>query len=349
VRVAVAAATVLAALAVLLGSGTGGHAPEPAAPVGLPVAGNALLRQAGGTLWWVDGRCGLQRLQLSRFAFRRVPGTHCRAWPSPDGATVLASDDDPSPGFGPAPRLAVLNGRTLERIYLTRLRADAVLAPVTWSPDAVFAAFCYPGDRGQEVLLLAAPWRKATVQPGRCHPSYTATSTELTTDGRHIYEGGSRLQVDTLLEGAVGNPVNGVEVTALAATRDGMLAAVQGRLEHGAPGLAAVVAIDRRSGATSVVATGGDVTELGVAPDARSFWYRQRRDRLVQLVVPDGDRGSEPAVAAGVPALARGFAWSQSGRYLAVARTHDVEVYDRVSGRRATVAGVDAEALSWTR
>lgn len=350
-RAAAAAATLLVALAVLVAAAVAGGGRAAQTSGGRPpqIQSSELLQRAGGTLWWVDRGCHLQRLRTRDLLARRAPGVHCRAWPSPDGATVLASDDDPSPGFGPAPHLAVLNGRSLRRVTLTRLRADAVVAPVTWSPDGVFAAFCYPGSHGAEVLLLVSPWRSPTVAHGRCHPSYTVASTALTTDGRHIYEGGSPLQLDSALAQAVGNPVNGVQVTALAATRDGLLAAVQGRLEHGSPGLAAVVDIDRRSGASTTVATGGDVTELGVAPDARAFWYRQRRDQLVQLVVPDSATSPEPAVANGVPAVSRAFAWSPSGRYLAVARAHDIEVYDRQSGRSSVVANVTADSLSWTR
>jgi hypothetical protein len=87
-----------------------------------------------------------------------------------------------------------------------------------------------------------------------------------------------------------------------------------------------------------------------VAPDGRSFWYRRGRNRAVQLVVlAQGPDAGVPPVAAGVPALAPAFAWSPDGRYLAVARTREITVYDRVSGNTGVVSGVSADSLAWTR
>lgn len=350
-RLAAAAATLLVAVAVLLVSpvrtaGGGAHPSDRHPP---PLRSSDMLRAAGGSLWWADG-CHLMRLRMRDLRRTTVPGLHCRAWPSPDGATVLATADGPSPSFGPPPRLAVLHGPTLARTQLTALRADELLAPATWSPDGQVVAFCYAGRSGVEVVALVAPWRSPAVTPGRCHPSYTVASTQLTTDGTAIYENGGRLPLESVLSQAAGNPVDGYEVTALSATRDGLVAAVQGRLEHGVGGLAAVVSIDRRSGGSSTVASGSGATELGVAPDGRSFWYRERRDRLVQLVVPDQNSNpADPAVAAGVPALARAFAWSPDGRYLAVARADEIRVYDRRTGTTGSITGVDADQLSWTR
>src|SRR5262249_32595364 len=153
---------------------------------------------------------------------RPAPGQHCRAWPSPDGAVVFASDDGPGRSFGPAPRLAVLNGFGLNRTQLTHVRADAVVGPGTWSPDAVFAAFCV---HGRQLMTMVSPWRSAAITHHRCHPSYTIASTQLSTDGSAIYEGGARLPLDRLLDLAVGGPINGHRVMALVATRPGLVAA----------------------------------------------------------------------------------------------------------------------------
>ena len=97
-----AVATVCGALAVLLASSS-----PPSAGTAVverhppPVRSEDMLRRAGGVLWWVTGECRLYRDVMAGQRVDRAPGRLCRAWPSPDGAGVLATPETTItvPGF----------------------------------------------------------------------------------------------------------------------------------------------------------------------------------------------------------------------------------------------------------
>jgi hypothetical protein len=225
-RWAVAAATLGGAVAVLL---VVSSSRPPSVGVSEthppPVRSASLLRRAGGVLWWVTGDCRLYRDAMAGQTLDRAPGRFCRAWPSPDGAVVLAA-----PGEGrtmpPPGRLEALDGRSLHVAAVTGLPADLVAGPVAWSPDSLLAASCLTGPEGPHIALMAAPWSRANAVAGRCSPAFTQVVTMLTTDGTRVFENGFDLHLSGRLARAVDAAPGGYRVTAITALPYGLAVAV---------------------------------------------------------------------------------------------------------------------------
>jgi hypothetical protein len=346
VRTLASLVTITAALAVLVavsspGASGGPHLTDRHPP---PVRSQDMLRASGGVMWWVTGGCRLVRLRMSTLRVARADGRYCRAWPAPDGSVVLAASGT-GPTLSPPVRLVVINGTSLRPAAETPVQG-ALVGPVAWSPDSLLASVCVSaGPEGVAVELLSAPWQRASSVSRRCRPVFTHTATRLTSDGRSIFEGDANLNMDGMLGRAVGDPAAGYRVTALAATPNGVAAAVTGR-RRTVPGqvVSRIVVFNRLSGHSLIVDTPGPVSDIGVAPDGRALWYRQAANGAV-AIVSLGTGG----VPVGVPGTARAYAWSPDGRYVAAADAGHILVVDSRSGATGIIGAKQVTSLSWTR
>lgn len=340
-----AVATVCAALAVLLASSS---PPSVGTPVverhPPPVRSESMLRRAGGVLWWATGDCRLYRDAMARQRIDRAPGKWCRAWPSPDGATVLAAPAE-GPTMPPPGVLEVLDGRSFLKIRMTELPADLVVGPVVWSPDLPLAAACVAkGLPRPQIDVIAPPWRKARSVRGRCSPAFNAAGTMLTTDGSHVFENGFDLHLDDRLAAAVGSVPGRYRVTALTALPFGIAVAVHSGSADAAAGAArsAIVLVDQERRKVTSLPTADGASELGAAPDGSELWYRDAvhgRCLLLPLLRPPPP---------GLPRVAEAFAFSPDGRYAAAATARQVVVVDTRTGARGLVPALNAVSMAWT-
>ena len=251
-----AVATVCGALAVLLASSS-----PPSAGTAVverhppPVRSEDMLRRAGGVLWWVTGECRLYRDVMAGQRVDRAPGRLCRAWPSPDGAGVLATPGE-GPTMPPPGRLEVLDGHSLQATAVTGLPADLVIGPVAWSPDSLLAAACLANSPSRPLTaVMAAPWHHANPVSDRCSPAFTSSGTMLTTDGTRVFENGFDLHLSGRLARAVGSPPGGFRVTAVTALSYGLAVGVHsGRTGVAAgAGRSAIVVVDQQRRTVRVV------------------------------------------------------------------------------------------------
>ncbi|HEY0389892.1 MAG TPA: hypothetical protein VGC71_15740 [Gaiellales bacterium] len=339
--------TVALAFAVLLAVSSPGRvgAPRVAERHPPPVRSTDMLRRAGGVLWWVTGDCRLYRLRMAAQAVDRAAGRFCRAWPAPDGGSVMAAPGE-GPTMPPPGKLEVVDGHTLRATAVTGLPADLVIGPVGWSPDSLLAAVCVVHTpRTPETAVLTAPWTRATPVSDRCSPAFTESSTLLTSDGTSVFENGIALHLAGALARSVGSPARGYRITALTAIPGGLIAGVHiGHTTVAAgAGRSAVLIVDRVRGQREIIRLQRGVSELGAAPDGSSFWYRDAvRGGVVLMPL-------HRPPAPGLPRVARAFAWSPDGRYAAAALGRHVVVVDTRTGARGLVAAAGVRELDWTR
>lgn len=348
--------TVLGAFVVLV-TAPSGTAALPTLPdvVTPPIHSTDLLRHAGGVLWWITPQCDIGREQMSTLQ-TTTAGSYCRAWPSPDGSEVLASNDTialPSPFH----RLVVLNGTTLRRTAKTPLSADDVASPLAWSPSVSLAALCVTRHTGgparpaqaPSISLLSPPWQRVLSRRNRCYPSFTADNTLLSTDGERVFDGSGDLQLGPALDVAAGRPRHGYVVTALAALHgDGQAVAVTPLPGGGSTGQSAIDVIGRTDASSAVIRASDasdQVTAITIAPDNSALAYQLSSSPKRQYLYP-----LRPgSLAAGVPPRAWSYAWSPDGRYIAVATAHDIKVFDRRTGATGEIDVRNAGSLTWTR
>jgi hypothetical protein len=344
VRIAVPLITVLGALVVLVAAPSRSTVAGPAAAPGPhpadihppPLHSRDMMRRAGGVLWWIGTGCRLERMTMSTLVATGAESRECRAWPSPDGKVVLAQGR----AAGRAPVVA-LSGSSMQRLQSTTVHGR--VGVVTWSADSAFAAVCTSDRRhGTRLELLSAPFRKGETVGYRCTTAFTPTGTTLTSDGHAIYENGGKLRLGKTLDIAAGRPRHGYAVTALTAVSSGLAVAVA-PVEPADPNAQfAVVVLNRETGSSTIFRTNLASSDLAVAPDGSAFWYEQGRGReVLQSLQPGG-------VPAGAPPIARSYAWSPDGRYLAVSLHDQVKVFDRRSGATGSVAAADPQSLTWT-
>jgi len=334
---ALALLTLIAGLGVLVRAPAGGPGAGPdAAGVQRPaVSDAALLRAAGGHLWFVRGGCRASRFAMTTAELVSAPGRYCQIWPSPDGRTVLAPDST-GPPPGPPGRLAVLSGATLRQRALTPLRGDQILPPVLWSPDGRLALACISERASRTTVeLLERPWATVMALAQRCTPTFTGEAL-LTSAGGAVYENGGRLHLDAALAHGLGG--RATAVTALASTANVLAAAVTA-----GAGRSALQVIDRASGGVRTIATPLPAAQVGISTDGAELWYRLPRAAASVLV----QLRPEPRLSA-VPHVASAYAWSPGGRYLAVAAGRSIRVFDRRDGRVAAVASGPVDSLAWT-
>lgn len=301
-----------------------------------------LLSTARGTLWWVDTRCRTGKLLLAERRIVRGPGNHCELWPSPDGETVLATQSDPDPPSPPA-RVVVLDS-ALQPRAVTSVRADVVHPPAVWSPGSAIAAICADTAHGtRESVLLAGSGVARLRLDGMCRPTYLRDDVLATANDRDVYVDGEVLQLGGMLAESVQSVPGRYSVEALAGRQSTLLVSVahSDGSRVGPPG--AVVRLDLESGATRtfLVDRGGYANELGISPDGSAFWYRGAGTGTVTLV-------TDRLEARAIPHIARSYAWSPDSRFLAVALTSGIQIWDLVSGQHVTIDELDPARLSWT-
>jgi len=342
VRIAVPLITVLGALVVLVAAPSRSNVTRPAAAPGPhpadihppPLQGRDMMQQAGGVVWWIGRGCQLERVTMSTLSARYAQLRACRAWPSPDGAAVLAQG-------GPRAPIVLIDGLTMRKLQRTELRGR--VEGVTWTTDSQYAAACTSDRRhGIRVELLAAPFRRAATVGYHCTSAFTPAGATLTSDGHAVYESGSSLRLGRALEIAAGRPRHGYLVTALTATSSGLAVAVAPVDPNDPNAQFAILVLNRETGSSSTFRTNLRTSHLAVAPDGSAFWYEQAPGHeVLQSLRPGG-------VPAGAPPIAASYAWSPTGRYLAVALQDEVKVFDRRTGATGSIAAMDPRSLTWT-
>ena len=341
-RIAVPLITVLGALVVLVAAPTRSTVAGPAAAPGPhpadihppPLHSRDMMRRAGGVVWWIGRGCVLERVTMSTLAVKDAGARACRAWPSPDGAVVLAQGQPRAP-------IVLLSGSSMRELQSTTVRGR--VDGVAWSADSEYAAACTSDRRhGIRVELLAAPFRKGATVGYHCTTAFTPAGTTLTSDGHAVYENGGRLRLDNTLETAAGRPRHGYAVTALTATSS-LLAVAVAPVDPSDPNaMFAIMVLNRETGSTTTFRTTLPSYHLAVAPDGSAFWYEQGTNRdVLQSLQPGG-------VPAGAPPIAHSYAWSPGARYLAVSLQGQVKVFDRRTGATGSLPAFDPRSLTWT-
>lgn len=340
-RAAAAVVGVLCALGLLVWS-SGSHQVSAPRPVGTTLGGakGDLLRQASGTIWWVQRGCSVGRMEMPAGRIALGPAHHCHLWPSPAGRVALASQDDPESPRPPG-SLALLGGPGLEPTAVLGVRSDAV-SRVSWSADGSVAAFCV--SRGQARFILTVTVSRYGVSGpilGRCTSTWSGMAL-VTADDKYVYSGNHRLPLSHL---TAGRPLD-YDVPAIAATPVGLAIVLQRRLPANAGPQPAMLAVVNSRGDLIRVdqLPAGPVRAIFASPDGA--W----------LVVQYGT-GEEarmlPLAAAGrpsaVPERARDYAFSPDGRFVAVALRSGLKIVDLRTFGSAAFSDVDATSLAWTQ
>jgi hypothetical protein len=330
-RRALAVLTLAAGLAVLV------HAPagsRGATPPHVAVQNAALLRAASGHLWWVGASCRPTRFALAGGSLTISSRRYCLIWPSPDGTRTLAygtADAFPAPPG----RMAVLSGARLGTVVLTPIREDSIQSPAVWSSDGKLALVCVAGTfTPMAIDLLEQPWRKALTVSHHCTPALAGNSVLSSGPEGTVYENRGRLHVSGALRAGMGRHIG---VTAMAFSQGHLAVAVA------SPSRWRIVVIDTTTGEVQRFRTVGPVSEIGVSPDGSQLWYQLPTSGKRALLALD-DR----VQLGGVPAVADAYAWSPDGRFIAAAQNGAVQVFDRTTGRVATIDTGPVTTLAWT-
>lgn len=328
---ALAVLTLAAGLAVLV------HAPagsRGATPPHVQVQNAALLHVAAGHLWWVGTSCRPKRYALASGRLTVSTRRYCLIWPSPDGARTLAAGT--AAAFpSPPGRMAVLSGDRLGTVALTPIREDDIVPPAVWSSESNQAIVCVTGRSSPSTLeLVESPWRTARALSPSCTPALAGNSV-LSSDGGSVYQNARRFHISGVLHTGMGHSRLGV--TAMAFAQGHLAVAVT------AGSRSQIVVIDTTTREVQRYRTAGPVREIGVSPDGSQLWYLlpTTDKRVLQELdgrVPLGD----------VPKVADAYAWSPDGRFIAAAQNGAVQVFDRSTGRVATIDTGGVTTLAWT-
>jgi hypothetical protein len=308
------------------------------------------LRQEGGLLWWAGGNCEASVLDLSSGLVVDAPAGTCDIWPSPGGATAIATAaPDESNGmtavvpftYPPPEGATVLVG---EKVVENAL---PLLTPSAWHPGRDRVAVCSSHAVGTfvDVLDLEDGTRDSVANiggggiTGFCQASFLE-------DGRlAVVRDGVRVEID-------GRQVFGVRdatrllpdaspaITALGAG-DGMLAV---GLRSDQPAAAAIAAItpDGIVDFFARLRPESYPAVVGVAPDGRSLWYLDATSGSASILEIPGGRRSETYRAGWL-------AWSPDGNYLAKVVREGIEIVSLQTGRLLTTLDVPANIVSWTK
>jgi hypothetical protein len=328
---ALAVLTLVAGLAVLV------HAPagsRGATPPHVEVRNAALLHVAGGHLWWVGTTCRPTRYALASGRLTVSTRRYCLIWPSPHGTQTLAAG---TAAAFPAPpgRMAVLSGAGLGTVALTPIREDDIHPPAVWSSDGKLALVCVSGRSPPTTLdLVERPWRKAVTLSHRCTPALAGNSVLSSGADGTVYKNERRYHINGALGAGMGQHM---AVTAMAFS--------QGHLAVGvaSPTRSKIVVIDTTTGEVQRFRTIGPVSEIGISPDGSELWYHLPTTDKRILQPLDGR-----VQLGGVPGVADAYAWSPDGRFIAAAQNDAVQVFDRSTGRVATIDTGAVTTLAWT-
>jgi hypothetical protein len=329
---ALAVLTLAAGLAVLVHAPAGSSSAAPPAPhVG--VSNARLLRLAGGHLWWAGYGCRPTRYDLGSGRLTVSPRRYCLIWPSPDGTRALAAG---TANAFPAPpgSLALLSGPSLGTATETPLREDGIVPPVVWSPDGRLALACVREPSSTPTIeLVEPPWRRALALSNRCTPALAGRAVLASAGGRVFVNGHPQFGA-ALRAGLRGRRP---EVTAMAFAQ-GHLAVAEA-----AGSRSRVVVIDTTTRSVTAVAIPHRAAQIALSPDATQLWYQAALHGTPELEELDGR-----VPPGGVPDAADAYAWSPDARFVAAARHGVIQVFDRDTGRMATIHSGPVTALAWT-
>jgi hypothetical protein len=329
------------------------HAPGPPdadelpeqLPALIPLPGQ--LREAGGTLWWssVDCRAGI--LELGSGAVARVPGEHCRIWPSLDGSRAVALS---------ARRSDALDGRGL--VYLVPANAServvahtpgTIGSEVAWSPDESSFAVCLATREGTVVDVLRFLPGGPESLPGGCFPAWLG-------DGRLALAFQRPVSVRVGETQLLGPEDAAQLLPSVPEGSEPAVSALFGLGDHLVVGLAVVSPVRLLPAAAAVVVLGAGGIEfqarltpagtlpavVGLSPTGDALWYLDASEnRAVLLSVPGGRRLLTNLQA-------RWIAWSPGGRYLAAASELGIRILTWPGGEELVVVPVDASSVAWT-
>jgi len=308
-----------------------------------PPARPAVLRGAGGRIWWSDAHCRLHVEVLATGHIGELPGVHCRFWPSPDGQVIVATTGRPSLVFNR--QLAILSGTSLSQIGLLHHQLGYLDSPVSWAPDGVSFEFCVKTANGFAVLRDVKPWRHAD-RPrfGECNPVDGEGGPNLASivPGDITLNGKPMGWIQALAE-ANGVPPPTLRITALA-THGRQVAvglATQGKFGTVGTPSQFVELVGGKVRFTEPVIGSGTVSECGFSPDGSAVWYETAPSDQVELAGQGG-------MSFKIPTTARRYAWSPDSVYVAVAEPASVEVFNWRTGQQASLPGVVAHDLAWT-
>jgi WD40 repeat protein len=329
---ALAVLTLVAGLAVLV------HAPagsRGATPPHVEVQNAALLHVAGGHLWWVGTTCRPTRYALASGRLTVSARRYCLIWPSPDGTETLAAG---TAAAFPAPpgRMAVLSGASLGTVALTPIREDRIAPPAVWSSDGRLALVCVAGRSAPIATLdlVERPWRQVRTLSHRCTPAFAGNAVLSSSRRGNLYDNNRRYHINGALRAGVGRHLG---VTAMAFSQGQLAVAVARRSRS------QIVIIDTTTREVQRYRTTGPVREIAVSPDGSELWYKLPTTDKRVLLPLDG------RVQLGdVPGKADAYAWSPDGRFIAAAQNNSVQVFDRRTGRSATIATGAVTTLAWT-
>lgn len=348
---AAALVTVLFAALTLIASAPQGNA----APAGAHTAASgpkivitqpsstAILRSAGGRIWWSDPQCRLHVEVLATGHIGVIPGIHCRFWPSPDGQVIVATTGQPSSHVINR-KLSIISGESLRQVAVLHHQLGYLDSPVSWAPDGESFEFCVRTANGYAVLRDVKPWRHAgPPRYGECNPVDGEGGPDLASvSPGDVTRDGKVLGWIQRLARANGVPPPSLRITALAA-RDGQVAvglATQGKFGTiGSPAQFAVL-VNGHVRFTEPVIGSGTVSECGFGPNG-SVWYESAPSDQVELA-------GEGGMSSRIPTTARRYAWSDGGVYLAVAEPSSIEVFNWHTGQESSMRGIAAHDLAWT-
>ncbi len=330
---ALAVLTLAAGLAVLV------HAPAGSSSATRPVPhvrvqNAALLRVAGGRLWWVGSSCAPTRFALRTGRLTVSGKRYCLIWPSPDGSRTLAAGSAsafPAPPAG----VAVLSGARLNTVALTPVREDDIAPPPVWSSDGKLALVCISrrSPRRTRIELIEQPWTTALTVSHRCTPALAGQS--LLSSARGIVYDDSTPYLRRLFRAGMGGLP--VRVTAMAFSQGDLAVA------ESTPERSQIVVVDTTTGSVQRLQTASSVQQMAVSPNGAQLWYQLSNSNTRVLEELDGR-----VQLGGVPGKADAYAWSPDGRFIAAAQNGSVQVFDREDGHVATIDTGPVSALAWT-
>jgi hypothetical protein len=357
-RLAAAITLAVAVGVMLVASSQPQPASRPASPAGAaaPFARHprvarpdrALLRQAGGWIWWTDEHCHAKGMNLITLRTREAEGLHCRIWPNPQGSVALATVGSPAEAASER-RLAVIDlfdPRAVREIATVHHQEGLLASPVSWRADGRAAAFCITTQYGTAVIRVSAGDLVQREIRGVCDPAWVNGTRLAVTRKDEVLVGGRALPLGRELARVThGAPAT---ITALAAEGERLAIGVARSAQFGrlVPPMSLVVSDTSGSASISVrPGESGPFNEVGIAPDGHAAWYLD----------PDTGRASlAPGLRSGgypvdIPRTAFAYAWSPDGRFLAVAAPRDVRLFDWRTGETATISFVSARTLAWVR
>lgn len=307
-------------------------------------ASTAMLRSAGGRIWWSDRGCRLHVEVLATGHVGVVPGLHCRIWPSPDGQVVVATTGQPS-SLLVNRELSIISGTALRQIAVLHHRLGYLDSPVSWAPDGASFEFCVRTPTGFAVLRDVKPWRHADrPRAGECNPADGEGGPDLASViPGDVTLAGKPLGWTGRLARANGVPPKKLRITALAVhgPQVALGLATQGRFGIVGTPAQFVVLEGGQVRFTEPVIGSGTVSEVGFSPNGAAVWYESAPSDQIELA-------GEGGMSEKIPTTARRYAWSTDSVFVAVAELTSIEVFNWHTGQEATIPGVSAHDLAWT-